>query len=938
MASRIPPPPDTTDDPDLWRAADRALDGLLDLDPEARLPALDAMQLPDPVRARVEHLLRADAALGPAIEATATSRPALRSLRGRQAGRWRIGEEIGRGGMSVVHAADAVDAPGQRAAIKILSGGTLAEGGSERLERERRALSRLNHPNIVPMLDAGVLDDGTPWLATALIEGERIDAWCDARGLDPTARVALMVHVADAVAHAHRALVVHRDLKPGNVFVDRDGHVRLLDFGIAGVVSGETERTRTLARALTPEYAAPEQFAGAPPGTAMDVYGLGALLYRLLCGRPPPRREHPDDTLAPPSAVVGAATVATARRRAMLRGDLDAIVLKALEHDPQRRYAGAADFAADLSRWLDGRPVEAQRPTLRYRAAKFVRRHRGGVTAAAIAVLSVCIGLVVSLWQAQRANLAAAVASAQSARAEAVNAFLIELFEAGASGRPQGELPTTAELLAIGALRARSNSVSQPAVRADLLEAMGRVYGTQDRHDEAEVLLREALALRGTIAPDDVEGLARVETLLARTLSRAGRHDEAIALARGALGRLEPASADRLAARDAAVDVLVSALSHRGLLDEAQAMATVHVAEVERLGPGRAVLHASALFNLASVDIARGRAAQALALLERASADLEGIAHSWELRLSVENTLASALSALQRHEEALARRRTQLALVREAYPPDHPRLGQTLNNHASVLEAAGLPDEALAASDEALSILGARLHPPHPTLAAMHNVRGRVLLALERVDEALSAFAAADAALGEAIGRSDRRRVLIGLNRADALIADDDAAAAEVVLESIGEVAADDPAGLMAVRWHLHGGAARLAQGNAAAARRSSDAALEAAKRATGAGPGLRAQIHGLAAAAAAQGPDPSQVEAHIAAADAELARLEGRFDNAALRWIGERTALRLAAGDHRRAAAELAADLARAQAALGPEDARVQGLAQRLSEIDSGR
>lgn len=951
MSGDRDPTPPAAENPGLWREADRVLDALLDLDPGERPAALSALA-PDPrVRERVARMLASDSALGADLE-TARARTARRAHAqfARQAGRWRLDGEIGRGGMSVVFAAEDAGHPGRRAAVKLLTTGALLGDGRERLVREQRILGRLNHPRILPLLDAGTLEDGTPWIAMPLIDGERIDAWCAARRLDVPARVRLMREVATAVAHAHRALVVHRDLKPGNVLVDRDGEVHLLDFGIAGLVEADGEQTRTQRLALTPGYAAPEQVAGAPADTAMDVHGLGALLHRLLAGRAPPERRAPDERLplASESLAVEAwgDDAALTAARAAVRGDLDAIVARAIDFDPKRRYAGAAEFAADLARWLDGRPVEARAQTWRYVTGRFVRRHRGVATAAAIALIAVVGGTLASVWQARRAEQAAVVAQAQariaeaeSARAGAVSSFLVDLFEAGASGRPQGELPTTAELLAIGARRARGEFESQPAVRADLLETIGRVYGTQDRHDEAEALLREALALRTQLSPEDVDALARAETQLARTLSRAGRHDEAIVGAQTALARLEPATPGRLAARDAAVDVLVSALSHEGRLDEAHAAAVAHLAEVEHLGPDQPTLLAAALLNLAAAETAHGRRSEALGLLERASRYLEGVREHWELRLSVENTRVGALSALGRHEEALVRRRAQLALVREAYPPDHPRLGQTLNNFAAELFGAGLVDDALAASDEALSILSARLRPPHPTLAALMNVRGRILIGLDRADEALATLAAAEDTLGDGIGPGDRRRATIGLNRAEALLALGDAVGAEALLADFRGVAEADPAGVMAMRWHLQSGAARLAQGDVEGAQRAAAAALEASTRAPNASPGLRAQAHGLAAAAASkQRLAPTVIEAHLDAANAEIARLDGRFDNAALRWIRARTAMRVAAEEHPLAAAALATDLARARNALGSEDPRVAGLARWLDELDGRR
>src|SRR5690606_14955684 len=216
----------------------------------------------------------------------------------------------------------------------------LPDVGRAQFLREPQILLRLRHPCIAPLHDAGIAEDGTPWLAMALVEGARIDDWCAARTLDAHARVRLVLQVCEAVAHAHRSLVIHRDIKPSNVLVDQDGRVRLLDFGIARLGEAGDERTATALRALTPEYAAPEQFTGAPATTAMDVYGIGALLYRLLAGvgpRPDGARAGATTGLAPSRAVAGNPALSQALQRRLarvLRGDLDAIVMKALATSP----------------------------------------------------------------------------------------------------------------------------------------------------------------------------------------------------------------------------------------------------------------------------------------------------------------------------------------------------------------------------------------------------------------------------------------------------------------------------------------------------------------------------------------------------------------------------------------------------------------------------
>lgn len=497
----------------IWIEADAAFDRLLDLATDQRQAALDAMDLPPEVRALVERLLAADASVATPLDQPIAAPATPQSLEGLIIGRWRLGPEIGRGGMSVVHAAEAVDQPGRRAALKLVTTGAIAADGIERFRREQAILARLSHPHIAPLYDAGITTDGTPWLAMALVDGVRIDTFCRERALGVAARVGLLLDVCDAVAHAHQALVIHRDLKPGNVLVDREGHVRLLDFGIARLGDeSDGERTATTHRALTPDYAAPEQFTGAAPSTAMDVWGIGALAYQLLTGQPPRAAAAVDGSLARPSRAIASEhfgdTTTTERARREQRGDLDAIVMKALAAEPLKRYASVALLADDLRRWLDGLPVLAQPPTLRYRANKFVRRHRGAVAAAAIATLGVLGGLALSLWQAHRAELAAAEARAQAARAEAAQAkaeaqlrradslreFLTRLFAATDRDRAADAMPTVADLLERGATQARASTDLDPAVQADMLATVGRLYAIGGKPAQAIPLLDEAIA------------------------------------------------------------------------------------------------------------------------------------------------------------------------------------------------------------------------------------------------------------------------------------------------------------------------------------------------------------------------------------------------------------------------------------------------------------
>ena len=328
------------DDTQVWRDAIALFETLSDLPPDQRAALLGTV--PAAVRERARKMLAAGDVAGPLDKPLPVDRPPQRL------GRWEIGELLGQGGMSRVYRARSATAPvGQVAAVKLLAVPAPGEDLLARFSRETEILVRLQHPGIAPLLDAGVAADGRPWFAMTLVEGQQIDAWCQRGALPARDRVRLVRQVADAVAHAHRLLIVHRDIKPGNVMVDARGRAVLLDFGISRVLEeGAAELTSGGSYPFTPRYAAPEQREGGAISTATDVYGLGALLYKLLLDEAPALG--PDGELAMPAG-------------AHLSGDLDAILRKALARDPRDRYAGAAEFGADLDAWLEVRPVQARR-------------------------------------------------------------------------------------------------------------------------------------------------------------------------------------------------------------------------------------------------------------------------------------------------------------------------------------------------------------------------------------------------------------------------------------------------------------------------------------------------------------------------------------------------------------------------------------------------
>lgn len=413
------------------------LDAALSLPAEARQAWLDTLAPEHQgFREVLRQLLqRADCSEGGGFLSTlpkvaASPTPVTDLQPGQLIGPYRLERLLGTGGMGSVWLSTRVDSLQRTVALKLPHLYAAGAGLAERMARERNILARLEHPNIARLYDAGITPEGRPYLALEFVEGEAIDVFCRTRALGIRSRVELLIQVARAVAYAHAHLIVHRDLKPSNVLVDSEGNVHLLDFGIAALLNagappeaaGES-LTRQLGPAWTPDYASPEQLRGEPASTASDIYALGVLAYELLTGRRPYAHK-PGDlftamqavlTIDPPlpSHVVGERD---ARRQ--LRGDLDTVVLKAMQKNARARYATVLQFAEDLSHYLRAEPVRARPDSLPYRLAKFVQRNRGAAVSIGLVVVSLCAGISGTVWEAGRALRGERQARAAEHRAE----------------------------------------------------------------------------------------------------------------------------------------------------------------------------------------------------------------------------------------------------------------------------------------------------------------------------------------------------------------------------------------------------------------------------------------------------------------------------------------------------------------------------------------
>lgn len=716
----------------LWREADAALDRLLDLPVHQRDSALRALDLTPAVRLRVERLLEAHASTGGVLERPLRGGPAPDALAGRRLGDWTLEREIGRGGMAVVYRAHRDDGPQRRsAAVKLLTLGALAGMGPARLHNEHAMLARLNHPHIVPLFDAGVADDGTPWLAMALVDGVHVDAWCRGKALDTRAIVRLFLDVCDAVGYAHQNLVIHRDLKPSNVLVDAHGHVRLLDFGISRLAGVDAEATATLHRALTPSYASPEQFTGAAPATTMDVYGLGALLHRLLVGASPQRDA---DAPAARASRTAAAQGASKQRVRELREDLDAILAKALHLDAAQRYASAGALAADLRRWLDGRPVLAAPPAAGYRMRKFVVRHRLGVGASVAVLLALAAGIGGTLWQARVARL-------QAAQATAIKDFVLELFAATNPDVAQGADPPASLLLRGGAQRVRSEFGARPAVLGEMLGVIGRVQLERGLLEDAEVSLDDAIA-----------AYARLPRVLSGHAVALG--DRAmVAYERGnavdALRRLR--TADQFAA-DAGLDpndtrriyLQVRVAEMQVETDQAalaESSARVALARIAAAGASDTLIHPDALCALATALHHQSRAEEALPVLLEAEALQRRIAPVHPKMAVILNDLGILQNRLGRREEADATMVRAVERHEAIYGPLHPQTVRTRANRASLLRSLRGP--AASAREYERVLPAARVAFGPSGHAQLVNILGQLAVSLDEAGEGDKAMQAA---------------------------------------------------------------------------------------------------------------------------------------------------------------------------------------------------
>lgn len=619
---------------------------------------------------------------------------------GTRVGPYQLVRELGRGGMGTVWLAERADGQfQQRVALKLIKRGMDSAHVQSQFLRERAVLARLQHPNIAQLIDGGVDAEDRPWFAMECIDGISLHDWLAQRQPDLRQRLQLFLKLCRAVAHAHQQLVVHRDLKPSNVLVQEDDEPRLLDFGIAKLVEPESaEHTALGQRFLSRDFASPEQLRGEPVTTATDVYALGLILFELLTAQRYRKvHESGQPTLRPSIALArntertSAGALATPTQ---LRGDLDAITLRALADDPQRRYASVPALAQDVASYLDGRPVQARPDAFSYRAAKFLRRNALVVGIAALSTIGLLVTTGTALWQAHEKTLEAGRTKLALRQSDAAQQFLSSIFLGADPSRTKGVDTTAGELLEVARERAATELADEPVIAAGILAQIGSTYVSLAQDALARDTLRQALDINRLAATPSLAVEASASGRLAHYRYLDGEVDAALQEMDRIIALLQH-QPDMVAILAKTLQFKGSVLFATNRIDEAIEVSAQAVEALRSRREAYGVEYINALVGYADAAAGAGQGERALQAADDALAHLD--ASGMEAPISLAAALGAkvrALQTLKRNAEAEPLLAEVITVFGTLYGHNVAHTRYWRYRHAQLLQALGRLDAA----------------------------------------------------------------------------------------------------------------------------------------------------------------------------------------------------------------------------------------------------
>lgn len=812
-------------------------------------------------------------------------------------GNYRLVRRIAVGGMSAVYLGQRSDEQfEQDVAIKIVGGHIPSEDLLTRFRTERQILASLNHPNIAQLFDGGATEDGMPYIVMEHIDGLPIDEYCDKNVLAIKDRLALFMKVCTAVDYAHRNLIVHRDIKPSNILVTRDGTPKLLDFGIAkplesAQLSQTIAVTHASTRAMTPEYASPEQVRGESITTATDVYSLGVLLYKLLSGRMPyllkdsgidsfarailesqPSRPSTAIALADEAkdqapAIVAKRGTTTTGLKKLLAGDLDNITLATLHKEPERRYPSARALADDIARFLANEPVTARPDSVAYRLHKFVRRNRLGVGAAAAVTVTI-IGLVsFYTWQVTQERDRAEL---EARKATQVVDFLSGIFHSSSPFYTGGEEPTIREVLATGAGQLESELAEQPEILAELLNRLGKIYQDIGAFDEALPLFERSLEIgRQTWGEHDVrilpaflnigsakrdqydleaalqiaeEGLAIAEAttprdpfweagawhLIGNIQTDIGNYAAAVDANRTAVEKFRSLLPQTAEQYAIVLHDLAASISYTGDLEQSLELAEeAYALKLAAFGREHPTVAVSLLLQ-SSLQGALGNSARSEALLREALALREQLFGRDHPEFAITLVkMAQFFSTKQRWDDEEPLLDEALAIFESSFGDDHYWTVTTRSLLAEVYSETGRTEEALVFAEEHLEASRSQFGEESWDAAMAYSEYADVLLEAYRDDEAIASYRRSVAAWDALNARVNRSYTQSKLGRALLLTGDVVAATPEITAALSTARAEAPPQHSIMARVLVAHGELLVAQGDLAGARAAANEALE---------------------------------------------------------------------------------------------------------------